>query len=78
MTALFHSVGQTFQVLFLKIKINMTCAIYLESPMCVCVHLTENEITKGSTLSDFPEQGRGPCELPSSPESLYTNLKIAW
>lgn len=46
--------------------------------MCACIHLTENEITKGSTLSDFLEQESVPCALPSSPESLYTKLKSAW
>lgn len=71
------SMVHTFHVSLLKIKINTTFVIYLESPMCVCIHLTENEITKGSTLSDFPEERRAACVVPSSPEFLYTNLKIA-
>lgn len=78
MTVLFHSVGETFRVLILKFKINTTTyVIYLESLMCACIHLTENEITKGSTPSDFPEEERGLCAMPCSPESLYTNLKSA-
>ena len=77
MTGLFHSVGETFHLLFLRLKINTTYVIYLESLMCACIHLTENEITKGSTPSDFPEEERGLCAMPSSPESLYTSSKSA-